>query len=491
MNRPTLRSTFCIAALFTVAAASAQSMWEKRLGPGLLYRQEVDASVPLVINALRFSPGSPSLKLVACLAKDKVFDETPDKGREIVSSMAKHKSALAGINGDFFQVPYTGDPLGAMVMEDDLISNPIYPRTAFGWGDGNWTFAMPVWKGTVSIGDAAPVALDGLNEAVGIDKIDLQMPTVGQFTAKTPNVAIYLKSSSPKLTPGSTVEFEVVKVGTDVAGGKLGDQAVLVASGSKSSALSGVKAGDRLKVNAAVEGFDWSKIHNVISGGPRLVHDGKVDVAWDAEKFRDSFVNKRHPRSAVGITDAGELWFVTVDGRQKQADGATLQELGAIMRRLGCVEALNFDGGGSSDLSIPSGPLNRPSDGAERPVANSFLFLETLPAASRKSVHTLAMRYPARLDPNGKFNLSLVEDGVKVPNSEVLWMSAGDGWVDQGGTVRALDPGSVKVIGYARGTKVETVIPIGAGVAPTNQKPGAKPATTKKPKTSPTTTGDD
>lgn len=484
MNR-FLRLSISVTALLVATAASAQSMWEKRLGPGLLYRQEVDSAIPRVINALRFSPGSPTIRLTAALGKDKVFDDSPDKGRETVGSLVKRKGAIAGINGDFFQVPYTGDPLGVMVMDDELISHPIYPRSALGWGDSTWTIAAPSWKGTITAGDAAPAPLDGINEAVGLDKVDVLMPICGTYTAKTPNTTVYAKIVSGKAQPGATMELEVLKTAPDVPNGKLSDQVIVVGTGARASVLSSLKAGDHLKANFGVDGFDWTKIHNVISGGPRLVHEGKVDVAWEAERFRDSFTNKRHPRSAVGITDSGELWFVTVDGRQKQSDGATLQELGEVMKHLGCVEALNFDGGGSSDLATPMGPLNRPSDGNERPIANAMIFIEAADTPhEKKFAHTLSMKFPARLEPNGKFNLSLVECGVKIPNSEILWMSAGDGWVDQGGTVRAFDSGSVKVIGFARGTRVETVLPIGGAVAAA-AKPAKSPAPKKaKPATS-------
>lgn len=477
MNRLISKLLICTvlsAAFFGLAAG--QSVWEKRLAPGLLYRQEVDSKIPLVVNALRFSPGTPALKLVAALAKDHVFDATPDKGRETVSSLVQRKSAIAGINGDFFQVPYTGDPLGVMVMDSVLISNPIYPRSAFGWGDSTWLIGLPIWKGSIAVGASTPNELDGINEAVGIDRVDLLLPECGTYTAKTPNVTVYAKLVGGKAQPSSAMEFEITKVASDVVSGQVDEGGIIVATGVRASLLASAKEGDHIKVNLGVEGFDWSKISNSISGGPRLMRDGKVEVTSDAEKFRDSFTNKRHPRSAVGITSSGELWFVTVDGRQKHTDGATLQELAEIMKRFGCVDAMNFDGGGSSDLATKYGPLNRPSDGAERPIANAMLFVETPGAVhEKKYAHTLAMRFPARLDLKGKFNLSLTEHGIKVPNSEIMWMSAGDGWVDQGGTVRALDAGSVRVIAVARGTKVETVIPIGGADA----KPTA--ATSKAP----------
>ncbi len=86
----------------------------------------------------------------------------------------------------------------------------------------------------------------------------------------------------------------------------------------------------------------------------------------------------RHPRTAVGLAvNARRLVILVVDGRVPgMAIGMNYDELAAEMIRLGCVQALNLDGGGSSIMALrnpESGKyqiLNHPSDGRERPVAN-------------------------------------------------------------------------------------------------------------------------
>ena len=93
---------------------------------------------------------------------------------------------------------------------------------------------------------------------------------------------------------------------------------------------------------------------------------------------------KRDPRTAAGLSADGQtLTLVVIDGRRPATSaGATLGELAAVMKQLGCADALNLDGGGSSTIVLagPDGPrvVNAPSDGAalpfgltrERPVAN-------------------------------------------------------------------------------------------------------------------------
>src|SRR5207253_9594199 len=145
---------------------------------------------------------------------------------------------------------------------------------------------------------------------------------------------------------------------------------VLVAKGNKTSQVPSRMAGDKIVFEMQSDGIDWRKVDQLISGGPYLLRDGKISPDSDVERFKDDFTKQRHPRSAVGRTANGDFWFVAVDGRQSMSVGATIEELAQVMFNLGCRDAINLDGGGSTDLNIFGVNVNRPSDGVERPVAN-------------------------------------------------------------------------------------------------------------------------
>jgi len=110
---------------------------------------------------------------------------------------------------------------------------------------------------------------------------------------------------------------------------------------------------------------DWE----VISGNTLLVKGGTVVPHSN---------QARHPRTAAGLNAAGtKLVLLVVDGRKPGvAIGMNYDELAAEMMRLGCKDALNLDGGGSSVMAVRAsiGPkfriLNQPTDGHERAVAN-------------------------------------------------------------------------------------------------------------------------
>lgn len=117
---------------------------------------------------------------------------------------------------------------------------------------------------------------------------------------------------------------------------------------------------------------------DVMVSGPLLLLDGKsVPLA------QRPFNQLRHPRSAVGRRPNGEVLWITVDGRTKEAAGMSLFELTQLFQALGCTDAINLDGGGSTTMWIAgqrrTGVVNHPCDDkvfdeyGERPVSNVLL----------------------------------------------------------------------------------------------------------------------
>jgi exopolysaccharide biosynthesis protein len=110
---------------------------------------------------------------------------------------------------------------------------------------------------------------------------------------------------------------------------------------------------------------------DIMLSGPLLIFNKNKE-----ELDSSSFTTARHPRTAIGIKADGKVILLTVDGRQENSAGMSLHELTNTMRWLGCVSAINLDGGGSTTLWIKEGIVNYPSDNkkwdheGERKVAN-------------------------------------------------------------------------------------------------------------------------
>ncbi len=105
----------------------------------------------------------------------------------------------------------------------------------------------------------------------------------------------------------------------------------------------------------------------VWSFGPVLVEDGVAVSDVNDGLDRDKVDN---PRTAFGMVSANHFMFITVDGRTTASQGVDIEELADIMLTLGCTEAYNFDGGGSSTMYFDGEVINVPSQGSERKVGD-------------------------------------------------------------------------------------------------------------------------
>ena len=101
-------------------------------------------------------------------------------------------------------------------------------------------------------------------------------------------------------------------------------------------------------------------VYEALHAGPILIKDSKIRVSVEEEVFFNSPVAGVQPRSAVGYTDDNYLILIVIDGRQVNSRGVYLEELAIIMKKLGCTNALNLDGGGSSVLLVDEILMNRP-----------------------------------------------------------------------------------------------------------------------------------
>lgn len=128
----------------------------------------------------------------------------------------------------------------------------------------------------------------------------------------------------------------------------------------------------------------WQEWDYIVNGTPVLIFRGEIVPDFTIEKVLTSFLEKRHPRTAVGIKSDGHWIFVMVEGRNPEISlGMNMQELASFMHSLGCVYALNLDGGGSSALyydgqvrNYCSGEDDDSPDakkGEERPVTDAIL----------------------------------------------------------------------------------------------------------------------
>jgi len=123
---------------------------------------------------------------------------------------------------------------------------------------------------------------------------------------------------------------------------------------------------------------DWAAAPDAVSGAGLLLREGREIDDWKDEQMSASFEVTRHPRTMIGAGRDGEIWLVTVDGRQPWLSlGMNFAELKRLARRLGLQSALNLDGGGSTTMVVQrEWIVNHPSDPAgPRAVSDAIVVL--------------------------------------------------------------------------------------------------------------------
>ncbi len=282
--------------------------------------------------------------------------------RALPSRLAARHKALLAINGGFFA--YDGAAVGAVLVNGEWIRLPWKGRTAVGFrGDG-----------TARIDNLQASAFVDFSGGLRLPIRDLNgWPDTGQVTALTQRFLRYYT-----LRPGEMAV--VVKNGVVISKPGGGGAPVsafgftLVASGAARPYLEKIARGE--KANLSITAPGWDGITTALGGGPRLLRDAQVEVTALREAFRSDVRDGPGPRTAFGIDAQGRYIILVADGRQKfYSDGLTLTELAFTMQKLGAIDAMNLDGGGSTVMAVRGKVVNRPSDGRERSVSNALLVM--------------------------------------------------------------------------------------------------------------------
>jgi len=169
------------------------------------------------------------------------------------------------------------------------------------------------------------------------------------------------------------------------------------------------------------EGWSHDSAHpDIMACGPLLIVDGSIPSAHLTSI--GSHCTGRHPRSAIGITADHHLILLTVDGRTDMASGMTCEELAQAMEQLGCPDALNMDGGGSTTLwgagEPYNGVLNYPSDNGlydhngERACSNAVAIESTAPSLKTWDARLKSKIFSELMDTGSQQTVTLVYDNI-------------------------------------------------------------------------------
>ncbi len=321
---------------------------------------------------------NPYVEMRATMANDKL-----GSGATVASiGKSHHKEGalyFAGVNADFFSGSY---PIGTTVSNGE-----IYYASNNGW----YYWAIDEDKvphlGQMTVGGTVTNAagtsshsITGFNRAREANNMIIYTPKYGSTTGTN------AYGSEVLITPidGAIAMGKAVKVKVASSPATAGSMAipagsyVLSGHGTAATFVSGLTIGQEITVNLTLTLGGKSIVATEVLGGkPTILSGGQVLNTQDALDHLTSL----NPRTAVGHDATGtKLVMLVVDGRSQISVGCVSKVLADIMREVGCTEALNFDGGGSSTLYVDAlGVRNVPSEGSERSVPNALFAVATAP----------------------------------------------------------------------------------------------------------------
>ena len=333
--------------------------------------------------------------------------------RSTVKGLVEQRSAVAGINGDFYNTNPIPTSLGALVDNGRIISSPNHLPTFFTTMDNR--AYIDYFNRTMTITNYNTGNVLNIDT---VNKLHSEFVTITLLNSDwgTKSIGARFRNDLHEVLVVDGVVMERRTGGEAFDIPKSGDSYVL---SSKSSNLLLFSPGDRVQTDIRITP-DMDSIKFAIGSGSIVLKDGNVTNT-------DINIAGNQPRTGLGISrDQNEILMVTVDGRDTYFKGTTQETLGSILRDLGAYNGVNLDGGGSTAMAI------RP---ANKPVAEFV----NKPTEQRNVVNGIGAFSTAPKGSMDRLELSVSSDYVFPGSSSTLKLKG----FDRSNNLYEIDPASV------------------------------------------------
>lgn len=350
-----------------------------KVGPGTWYTGlRLKSNNRLDVYFLKVDATNPYITFKAAIGRDSIYNgEQP-------SALAKRKSKegavyFAGTNGDFYVTQgYVGYPVAGCMVDKEIARIPTTARKIVAFdvnkipGIGSMSYSGEIKAGTQTR------EINSVNHL----REENQLVLYNQHNGKVTRTNAYGTEILVQLLPGEswgvnkTIRVKITKKEQNTGSMAIPkNMAVLSGHGTAATFLNTLNINDEIEItqNLVLDGEKGD--YTQIVGG-----DNRNPMLKDGIMESSQVWNELHPRTAIGYSqDKKTVIFCVVDGRGLSA-GVTTKQLAELMKSAGAYTAFNMDGGGSSCMYVKDfGPMNVPSDGTERAVANSLFAVSTAP----------------------------------------------------------------------------------------------------------------
>lgn len=387
------RDLRALARMFAMIASQPNHRWMnvETTAPGVTFGQYAMTSktVPHVVQLIDVDPREPTVRFDTALSDDRIIS----KGAR-TSDLGLRTKAVAGANGDYFDIGRSYEPQGMLIRSGVLLHGPTDHEAVVIDKTNKATFAIFHLRGSVTDGARRyPVTLFN---SWPTRKVAVITPDYGTVLKAAPGVTFAALASI-----GGT-QYRVTGIRPMTS-----DMPVVFGLGFGPLVREPLPAvGDVVDLTYALD----PPVPGAVAGigsGPLLLKDG----AWYEDKHAPAPDERdvQWPVIAIGTMPAGTLMFAAVDGRHPERSiGMTRPEFADLLHGFGMIDAMALDSGGSVTL-VSRKPGNAeitvrnvPSDfDAERYVADALYVYSTAPlgtivTAPRPHVEPSPFAVPAR-----------------------------------------------------------------------------------------------
>ena len=301
----------------------------REVADGIVYVRlnKIINKIKIKINVAEINRNiNPNIEIIPQMASEKMHS------RKRINNIAA--DAKIAVNGTYFKQD-TGTPLGVLMINNQIITGPIYDRVAFGISDLGFKTSRVSFEGYIKKDDKI-INLNNINQPrMMFTQVLVYTPLWGVKSPATKKESVHIAVSNNVIKQISSYPINIPRNGYVISAPK--------------DKIAGLKIGDRLELKYKMNP-NWEDVNHIISGGPYLIKNGSVFVDATSQKLNG--ITGRNPRTAIGYTKDNVMIMVTVDGRKEGSSGVTLIELGRLMKELGCYEAINLDGGSSTVMYV-------------------------------------------------------------------------------------------------------------------------------------------
>ncbi len=384
---------------------------------------------------------------------------------------------IGGSNADFFSLQ-TGVPMSNAIVDGKILTKDATGQDAIGILPDGTAFVSYFSLNSVLIKkDGTEANIYNINKYRQPYAIYMMS---GDFGAETRNttegIDVILKPIEGEMKIGTKMTALVEAINEQKGSAPIPKDRLVITIDKKAPAefldpIKSLTVGEEISINFSANGDKrWSEVAlGMGSVGGRLLINGKVNPNLEAGAA---------PRTAIGIKADDSILLYTIDGRQSgHSYGVQLKTLASRMKELGCVEALNLDGGGSTQIAaqLPgnesSALMNKPSDGKERKVSTFFFFKNTAKKTGKaETLHLYPKSNYLLTGANVDLEVKATDVGfhkANVPPDIEFYVENGkESTISNKGNFTAKDNGTVKV--YAQSGDIRTSLDITCLETPTD-----------------------